>query len=209
FVALGTLFWLAPFPIGEAYYMTSYAMQYNRLGYVLLAIVLLELYSTQPADGMSGISTGIATALTLFLKISFFFPAILLIVASYALAGKSRKHFLAVLLGFGLVCVPMLAYLQWDLLAMCRDIGMAAMARRTRFLDSYDPFRTFFRNITPMCMLLGFAAVTWLSVADTEPAGQKSSAKQIFGFAFLVLAADTMISIANTQRHGFPLTFFG
>lgn len=208
FLALGVFFWLAPFPIGEPYYMTSYAMQYNRLGYILLAIILVELYSTQPGQTHAGLSTGIATGFALFLKISFFFPAVVLIAASYVLAGKCRKHFCAVVLGFGLVCLPMLAYLQWDLAAMLGDINIAAMARRLRFFESYDPLRTLLRNINPMFMLVGFAFVTWLCVADMERAGTRSAAKQLFGLSLLVLGVDIMTSIANTQRHGFPLALF-
>ncbi len=202
FLLLTLSIWLAPFPLGEPFYMTGYAMQYNRLGYALASLILLELYiparwNRRTLD-IGGISTGIATALLLFIKVSFFFAAVGLIVSAYFLAGKRPRHFLSMIAGFALVAVPMLGYLHWDVPAMMRDLLMAASARKIRFLEGYDPFRSLFRNLESIVALLGLALLARLYIPVRNARG-------VLLFAGVVLAADSAMAMSNTQRYGFPL----
>jgi hypothetical protein len=200
-LAFVVLFWLAPFPYGEPFYLTGYAMQYNRLGYVLTALVLLELFThreglrRQTNVDWGGLSTGIAVGLLCFLKISFFFVACGLIAGAYLLKRKQWTHLVAAVAGFALVTVPMLAYLHWDLAAMLRDLALAAAARQTRFLQGYDPFRTVFRNLGAVLGLLGLAFLA-----------RRSGRQGVFGLASVAIAADLLLAMSNTQRQGFPLS---
>lgn len=57
-LAFLVMFALAPFPYGEPFYMTGYAMQYNRIGYVLASLILLELYTPGAGFPGKGISIG-------------------------------------------------------------------------------------------------------------------------------------------------------
>lgn len=218
-LAFLVLFWLAPFPYGEPFYLTGYAMQYNRLGYVLACLVLVELYApgaSQKGKLDGGISTGIAAGILCFLKISFFSAVCVLIASAYFLSAKRRSHFLSVLGGFALVAIPLLAYLHWNVAAMLRDLAMVAGARQVRFTQSYDPFRTIFRNLGTILALLGMAYLGWLFSKNTSSShtfshhpglGRLSGAlRGTFGLAAAVIVVDVILAMSNTQRQGFPLS---
>ena len=67
---------LAPYPLGRLFIYSSHAMVYNRYGYALLGLVMLESFHTvegrrrEKEEWIGGVSSGAAAALALFLKIS-------------------------------------------------------------------------------------------------------------------------------------------
>ena len=79
----------APYPLGFWPNESSHAMLYNRYGYALLALVLLECFlrregAEQDTGEMSGgISTGAIVAIALFLKAIYFAISLPLIAASF------------------------------------------------------------------------------------------------------------------------------
>jgi hypothetical protein len=206
-------FWLAPFPLGEPYYMTGYAMQYNRLGYVLASLILLELYlpgaessrKQHPID-WGGVSTGFAAGLLCFLKINYAFVGCALVASAYLLKQKRRKHSLFVLGGFALAALPMLSYLHWDVAAMVRDLRIVAAARQVRFMEGYDPFRTVFHNLGSVLALLGVAYLAWLHSGESKAGTRAQSFRGTLGLAAVAIAADLILGMSNTQRQGFPLS---
>ena len=86
----------APYPLGHSPFSSSHAMLYNRYGYALLGLVLLESFSSsvrRPTtsrrhEWIGGISTGAALALTLFLKASYFFDGCRSIVVVSLFSGR-------------------------------------------------------------------------------------------------------------------------
>jgi hypothetical protein len=173
---------------------------------VLTSLVLLELFVRREASARrtsldwGGLSTGIAAGFLCFLKINFFLVVCVLIASAYILSGKRGKHFLSVLAGFGLVALPMLAYLHWNLAPMLRDLTIVAAARQVRFAQGYDPFRTVFRNLGTILALLGLAFLAWLY------AKRRTGWRGTFGLAAVAGAADLVLAMSNTQRQGFPLS---
>ena len=127
----------SPYPLGLLPFFSSYAMLYNRYGYALLGLVLLEGFSvvrrptgSRKDDWIAGISTGAALSLSLFLKASFFFMGVALIVILAVFLGRfSVQRILGMLLGFFVVSLCLLAYLHFDVAAVLRDLRMAAGAR--------------------------------------------------------------------------------
>jgi hypothetical protein len=81
-------------------------MVYNRYGYALLGLVMLEAF--QPAGGskrtteewVGGISSGAATALALFLKASFSLVAFAFLAASFLFWRPARRRLLGWQSGF-------------------------------------------------------------------------------------------------------------
>jgi hypothetical protein len=206
--ALLTTLWLAPFPIGEAFYMTSYAMQYNRLGYVLLGILLIELYlpclgtERKPVFEPGAVSSGVILGLLLFLKVNFFMSALPFVAAAYVLEKKTRRHFCSLAGGFTLVALPILIYLHWDVVAMLSDLRMAAAARRHRFTISSEPLRTLIRNAVSILIVPCFGVLAYLNGLRYRP-----NAKLSLGiFVVMILGADTALTMSNTQRYGYPLS---
>jgi hypothetical protein len=84
---------VAPYPLGWGVFHTSYAMVYNRYGYALLGLIMLESFETaggqrrEKEEWIGGFSSGVAAGLALFLKITYFFVAALLIGGSVFLVG--------------------------------------------------------------------------------------------------------------------------
>lgn len=200
-----TLLWLAPFPIGEVFYLTSYAMQYNRLGYVLLSLILLEFFGARTNE-KSGFSSGVAAALLLFLKMNFFVVAVLLIGVAYLITDKNRRHFVYLLSGFGLMSAAMLWYFHWDCSGMMRDVLTAAMARRARVNGLKEVFRILIRNATDIAALLGVAYLSCVLSPRTQEWSRRGKNFTIIAFVGIIFATDFLLSLSNTQRSGFPLS---
>src|SRR3990172_6954335 len=97
---------VAPYSLCWGIFHTSHAMVYNRYGYALLGLVMLESFETvgtqrrEKEEGIGGLSTGVAVALALFLKISYFFVAALLIGTSVLLRDLFRRHLLMIFICF-------------------------------------------------------------------------------------------------------------
>ncbi len=208
-----TLLWLAPFPLGEVFYLSSYAMQYNRLGYVLVSLILLEQFCPSREhsarhDFLGGLSTGAAAAFLLFLKMNYFVVALGVIGAGAVLMPLRRPRLAGLAVGVAIPAAAFGAYLHWDFAAMFRDVVLAGLARGARLANSHGAVRSLSRNmteITGFCLITGLAALTRTSL------GGRFARQPLVGiaaFAGLVLACDVTLACSNTQRAGFPLTVF-
>ena len=164
--ALGAaLLTCAPFTLGQSPLLSSHAMTYNRYGYALLSLVLLEclpLRRTTFGDAeelAGGISTGAVMAIALFLKASFF-GASLPLVACSLLFGRRASRWLGLLCGFGLVAIVFMAYLRFDFIGVFRALRAAAGAR-SKSLSAVDLW-WLIRNHVP-----AFAGVAMLGIGAT------------------------------------------
>ncbi len=123
----------APYALGNSPFVSSHAMVYNRYGYALVGLILMETFQPPRAGGREltgGISTGAALSLALFLKASYFLMAAGLTgVLSLFLWRVAPRRIFGIILGFSLASVCMMAYLRFDLSAMLGDLRMAAGAR--------------------------------------------------------------------------------
>ena len=78
----------APFALGDPPIATSHGMVYNRYGYALLAIIMLECFQPSAESKSSRrtwiepVLTGCAASLLLFLKITYFLVALLFLAVS-------------------------------------------------------------------------------------------------------------------------------
>jgi len=125
---------IAPYNIGESFTFVSAAMTYNRLSYALTILVLVEsLGKDQPDENttgwLGGISTGIALALLLFSKITFFLGAVFLVISLAVVFRKQRNRWIGMTAGFGVVTLAFLSYLRFDVSAILRDYQSAAASK--------------------------------------------------------------------------------
>jgi hypothetical protein len=126
---------VAPHTLGGSPFNLTYAGLYNRLGYALVIIVLVEavgcpLLPRRKADLWGGISTGVAASLSLFLKPTYFLVALTMAGGSFIFRdrrGKARAAGLGI--GFVIPTILMLAYLRFDLGAVWQDMRTTALAR--------------------------------------------------------------------------------
>ena len=198
----------APYPLGLSPFMSSHAMLYNRYGYALIGIILLEVFKparpskSKQYDGwVGGVSTGVALGLTLFLKASYFFVSLILIgVISLLLRRLNRQRIFGIIAGFSLVAICMLAYLRFDVSAMMADLRMAAGARASALKSPVGAL------LTHASVLLGvmlFAISTTLFFSNRVP--QWRGLKLII-IGALLFFADISLLISNAQFGDFPLT---
>jgi hypothetical protein len=162
FALYAVLLICAPYPLGEWPLLSSHAMLYNRYGYALVALVLVE--GCQPArepkrgleDCLGGISTGAAVALMLFLKASFFLVSLPLIGASFIFWRPKAKRIFGILLGFGSFVFLNMAYLRFNLPAVVNALRAAAGARAQSW-SPLTPFRIIETNPGPFFLVMAIA----------------------------------------------------
>lgn len=123
------------FPFGYAFVDTSYAGLYNRIGYAVLSLVLIETFLTPTEDAgrgesiTGGASTGILASLLCFLKINFFAVACIAIIVGVLLLKRTTGWRFGFLAGFLLIALPMLVYLDFQLTAVLSDLYHGAAIR--------------------------------------------------------------------------------
>ena len=108
----------------------SCAMIYNRLGYALLAIVLVECaFAHERSTFWGGISSGAIVVLLLFLKLNFLGAAVLLLLVTVPLRNEDLGRWWGILAGAGAVFAMFCIYLRFALKAFAADMLMAIHSR--------------------------------------------------------------------------------
>jgi hypothetical protein len=111
----------------------SCAMIYNRQGYALLGLVIVECVFANRRHGfLSGVSSGIALALMAFLKLNFFGYAGLFLLASIPTRRQEMPRVWGCLAGFAGITATFLLYLRTAMPAFIADMTLAAQARQSR-----------------------------------------------------------------------------
>jgi hypothetical protein len=196
---------VAPCPLGFPPNDLSHAMVYNRYGYALLGLVLIEAF--QPARGnqasgfWSGFSTGVATILMLFLKPTY-------AVAAGAFAGwsvvrirPSQWRLAGMLAGAAVAGLAVMAYLRFDFMAVWNDFYQTAAARGAGI--SFWAIRWAIIKGLPEFLLPALLALFAMVLrSNSEPL---SSAIKPLEEAILVLAGGALVLSTNAQPSGFPL----
>ena len=124
-----TLIAVAPYPLGWLPNVLSHAMLYNRYGYALLGIVVLDSFDPEHKTSLGAVSTGILCAALLFLKPSFGLVALAFAFCSVLLDLRNRWRIIGIL--FGLTCagLAMMAWLRFDFVAVWNNFQLLAGAK--------------------------------------------------------------------------------
>lgn len=199
----------SPYALGFSPLMSTHAMVYNRYGYALLGLVMLECFEEARDssgncrnDWIGGGSTGAALSLTLFLKASFFLVDLgLVAILSLLLRRLRYRRMGGLLAGFSFVSLCLLADLRFDLVGMIRDLRMAGAARYG--LLTWEIFLA--KLMTGPLVLLGLVLFAFLAGAffGNRAAGWRGSTLMTIGI--LLFAADMSLMLTNAQWGGFPI----
>jgi hypothetical protein len=132
---------IAPYPLGNAPLAFSYAMVYNRYGYALLAVVVVECltdHERQPHGQLfrGGASSGVAIGLLFFLKITYCVVAVPILALSVLYGGARRVRVWGLAAGVTAVVLAILSYLRFDVTDMLFDLVSAATGRGSRWQPS-------------------------------------------------------------------------
>ena len=184
----------APFSLGYGPLNFSHAMIYNRYGFALLGIVIVECAGTSPGAGGAW-STGIAVGLLAFLKVTYAVVAIPLILVAGGANLFRKRRLLALCGGGALVAILALLYLRFDFAGMMGDLAMAASGRSR----TWKPGEIF---------LLGFG-----QVADSVPFLLLALAAGVprlrwCAVAVVTLALGGFLLSTNHQPSSLPLNGF-
>ena len=184
----------APFSLGYGPLNFSPAMVYNRYGFALLGIIIVECAAPSGKD-TGGLSTGIACGLLGFLKVTYAVVAVPLILITGGKRLLRGRRLAALCAGGALVALLVLLYLRFDLADMLNDLAMAASGRSR----SWRP-----REI----LSLGFG-----QLAESAPflllalvAG--ASRFRWFAAAVAILALEGFVLSTNHQPAALPLNGF-
>src|SRR5207245_1504061 len=127
---------VAPYPLGLPPNALSHAMSYNRYGYALLGLVMLESFQGRAFDDRAiglarGISTGVLSVALFFLKPSYGLVALGFAGCSVLLMRRDRRRIIGMVLGLAVAAAAMMAFLRFDFAAVWNDLQLLAAARST------------------------------------------------------------------------------
>jgi hypothetical protein len=186
-------------------------MSYNRQGYAMLGLMIVEsfpLHHEQPVRGVGGgLSTGALCAILLFLKANYFLVGLVLAAISLVWTGRLERRRLAGLAGgFAVVAMAFLAYLRFDVGAMLADLRMAADARSAALSPAFI-IQVFAENFPGFLILAGLALMTqvgWRPAADRGWVGRVLRVRALLLAGMLYVAGVLLLS-TNCQLQRLPL----
>jgi len=200
----------APFALGDPPLSTSHGMVYNRYGYALLAIIMIECFQpnaeskSSPRTWIEPVLTGCAASLLLFLKITYFLVALLFLAASLLFWSRRKARAVGNLTGFVAVTLIFLAYLRFDVSAMVSDL-LAAGAARSGSLGARHEFTSIAEAVRP-AVLLGILAFGCTRLSGTsKTVAPRWQVGRYCLTAIAVVAADCMLCLTNAQSSTYPL----
>ena len=202
-----TLLVAAPFPLGFWPLYSSHAMVYNRYGYALIGLLLVECFQRKEGaekdagEMLGGISTGAIVAIVLFLKASYFAISLPLVAASFLFGRSSIRRSFGLALGFCIILGAMLAYLRFDVRMVVEAFWFAAGARSKALHLSVLASKL----ISHVPALLIVIAILFFGTRRTKPVGSWLDDHQWLIWAFIVFASDLLLKFSNWQLDAMPL----
>jgi len=207
----------APHAMGARLDILTYASLYNRVGYALMLLVLVEamcapLAASARSEWAGGISSGAACALLLFLKPSFFLMAVAAAGASYIFRDlRSPRRTLGLVAGFAVPAMAIVAYLRFDVAAIWYDLRNVAAARiGAANIDPgtqvglYAALKHFYDNVEELAglLVLGWA----VAILPRAPrAARYVDAWWPLAAAAAVFLMDVALDTANGVQYCLPL----
>jgi hypothetical protein len=180
-------------------------MLYNRYAYALLGLVLLESFKlarrstvNQGDEWIGGVSTGAVLSLSLFLKASYFFMAIgLIVILAFLLRRFALRRVVGILAGFSVISMCVLAYLRFEVTAVLRDLRMAAGARAETMKA---PVWIILNHWPVLLGVMLFCAAAAMLLGDRVPQWRGLKLPILGAIVFL---ADVALIRSNAQADGF------
>ena len=204
---------VAPRALGDTIQNTSYAMLYNRQGFVLLSMLLVELFISPRASVRSknlllgGLSSGILLALLLFCKINYFGIGAVAVLVSILLFRCPLMWFTTFASGFLFICIAMQAFFNINLLSLISDVNFAS--RVLSISHRLTRFGKIFLLAFPHIYLLFFALLVSsnsISKNKSNKDGKFLQNKVLIIIPFVVLSG-LLICTTNAQWTDIPLFF--
>jgi hypothetical protein len=128
---------ISPAPLADMPQVMSSAMIYNRHGYALLGLVLVECaFASERSRFWGGMSSGIALVLMAFLKLNFFGVAALLLLATVPMRREEMPRAWGFLIGLAATVATFALYLRFAISAFVYDMRLTIQARSSLLKSS-------------------------------------------------------------------------
>jgi hypothetical protein len=203
-------------PLSAGWDAITCAMEYNRLGWALLLIMVLPLFLTARTAGpgrqfWEGASTGLALALLFFLKLNYFVAGAGAIVVGAAVAGTSRRTLVGMGSAFVVSAGLLLVSLHVDLTAYWDDTRRVAgvQSPSMRLAEGLTILRwnsglSVENKYLPWLPLMAVLAILLSLRLKVERRPWRQWLRPLTGFLALVLLG-LFVCAANAQRTDIPL----
>jgi hypothetical protein len=197
----------APYALGDWPLLSSHAMAYNRYGYALLALVVVECFDAMPGpmrhsgEWLGGLSTGAIVALALFLKASYALVSLPLIGASLVFRRPSSSRLAGLTLGFAVVALGFIAYLGFDVPSIVKAFRIAAGARLITY-SFHQPVWEIEAHPLPLLLILALALSA--SLLRREARSWRDEL-QLPVLGILLFLGDIVLLTTNHQIDAMPL----
>jgi hypothetical protein len=200
--ALLVLLTLSPFEAGNKPWMTSPAMVYNRYGFALTALGIIEAACprrvvTRLSDFLGGLSTGVIAILLLLIKVTYFPGLGLLLLFLLGCRRQTSWRWTGLLAGAAVAFLPFLIYLRWTLVPMWHDLQMLAGAKHV--LREWFLAEAVYGSAIPLAVF-GFLAFAVLSRW-----GAPVEARRVLTVGIAVAAVGVFFVPANFPGTRLPL----
>ena len=121
-----------PTPLGFDPRYLSCAMIYNRQGYALLGIILIECaFARERSRFLGGASSGIALIILVFLKLNFFGIAAVMLLATVPITRDELPRLWGLLSGLGAGFLAFLLYPRFSIAAFFKNMSFVSHARQS------------------------------------------------------------------------------
>ena len=192
----------SPTPLGSSPNMIGSSMIYNRHGYALLGIVLVECaFASKRSRFGGGVSSGIALVLMAFLKLNFFGVAGLMLLATVPVRREEMPRVWGLFLGLVCAVTAFAFYLRFAVSAFLYDMRLAIAARSTHLV-----FNDFWGETAGRREIVPLAIMTVAAVLLTARGGlwQRYTARVAL-LGGIVIATGFFFSRTNTDEVGCQL----
>jgi hypothetical protein len=195
---------LAVRPLGYSSSVTTYAMIYNRYGWVLISVLMVQLF-LHDQSGKSNraifdaISAGILLALLFLCKISFFVMGGAAVALACFGRQELRRGLWMIVASFLAFCLIVAAVSGLDPVAYLRDLSAAGKSQSVslRFIWLKNSLEA---NILPTLLLVG----CWLAlIVARYRHGEMPFARAVhFSVIFWVIVASAMVLTVGNASEG-------
>ena len=193
---------ISPSQLGLSPTMLNPGGTYNRYGYGLFGLFLLESFAQRGRPRfLDGLSTGVVLVLMLFLKITFAIVSVPLLVAFLFLCPQSRERILGLICGAAIPLTICLVYLRFQLGGILRDLALTAGAKHVHLLDFYI-YDTIFLE-AGVTLAIAFGVAIWL-----KERGLTRESRRIRLGSVLIVLTSLLLIFGNWQQSELPAAAF-
>jgi hypothetical protein len=193
---------LSPTQLGLSPFELTPAMTYNRYGYALLGLVILECYRAQSrADLVGGLSTGAIISTLAFVKLPYCLAGIVMVALLSNPRMRTAQRLAGLAFGVAVVGFAFMAYMEFRVNSIFGDLALTVAARQIDYVGLYNFNMIFLEG--GLLFVLGTGGVTYL-----ESQNLADEAKALSCMVLVVIYCSLFLILCSHQQLELPLSLF-